>query len=111
MKKKAGKVTLVDTGPRTLKGGRIKRIEKYIEGDTFIATYGDGLANVDIPALLDFHKKHGKLATLTGIKINPTSRFGELKTDGERVESFYGKTNHGFKLDQWRVFRFQPENI
>ena len=88
---KGWKVILSDTGPRTLKGGRIKRIEKYIKGDTFMATYGDGLANIDISALLDFHKKHGKLATLTGITINPTSRFGELKTDGERVESFKEK--------------------
>lgn len=83
------KITLADTGEKTLKGGRLKKIEKYVTGDTFLATYGDGLADVNLKALLDFHKSHGKMVTLTG--INPASQFGKLKLDGNRVESFREK--------------------
>ncbi len=82
-------VTLADTGEKVLKGARLKKIEKYITGDEFMMTYGDGVANVDIKALLDFHHSHGKLATVTG--INPASRFGELKIRGNRVEAFNEK--------------------
>jgi len=78
---KGWKITLPDTGGKTLKGGRLKKIEKYITGDTFMMTYGDGVANIDLGALLAFHKSHGKLATVTG--INPISRFGELKVEGD----------------------------
>lgn len=83
------KITMSDTGQETLKGGRIKRIEKYIKGETFMLTYGDGVANIDIPALLKFHESHGKIATVTG--VNPAQRFGELKVDGDRVSSFLEK--------------------
>ena len=64
----------------------MKKVEKYIDEDIFMVTYGDGLANVNINALINFHKSHGKLATLTG--ISPTSRFGELKINENRVEAF-----------------------
>ena len=80
------RITLADTGEKALKGARLKKIEKYIDDDTFMVTYGDGLANVNINALIDFHKSHGKLATLTG--ISPASRFGELKIKGNKVEAF-----------------------
>ncbi len=90
------KITLSDTGEKTLKGARLKKLEKYITNDPFILTYGDGLANVDINALMAFHKAHGKIATVTG--INPASRFGELKVDGDRVESFSEKPNGGESL-------------
>jgi glucose-1-phosphate cytidylyltransferase len=80
------RITLADTGEKALKGARLKRVEKYVECDTFMVTYGDGLANVDINALIDFHKSHGKLATLTG--ISPASRFGELRLKGSQVEAF-----------------------
>lgn len=83
------KITMSDTGQETLKGGRLKRIEKYVHGDTFMLTYGDGVANIDIPALLDFHRSHGKLATVTG--VNPAQRFGELKVDENQVNSFLEK--------------------
>jgi len=83
------RITLSDTGPKTLKGARIKRIEKYITGDTFMLTYGDGVANIDLDALLKFHKSHGKIATLTG--VNPAARFGELKVSGDTVNSFNEK--------------------
>lgn len=83
------RITLSDTGAETLKGGRIKRVEKYIKGDVFMLTYGDGVANIDIPALLEFHKSHGKVATVTG--VNPAQRFGELTVDGNQVSSFLEK--------------------
>jgi glucose-1-phosphate cytidylyltransferase len=87
------KITLADTGQKSLKGSRLKKIEKYISGDTFMMTYGDGIADVDINALLAFHKTHGKIVTVTG--INPLSRFGELKTDDDRVVSFAEKPQNG----------------
>jgi len=83
------KITLVDTGEDSLKGARLKRVENYVSGDTFMATYGDGVSNVDIKALLEFHKSHGKMVTITG--VNPLSRFGELDIDGEKVVSFFEK--------------------
>jgi glucose-1-phosphate cytidylyltransferase len=64
-------------------------VEKYIDGDTFMMTYGDGLASVDINELINFHKSHGKLATLTGISL--ASRFGELRINGNQVEAFNEK--------------------
>ena len=71
------KVTLVDTGINTNTAGRIKRIQKYVEGETFMLTYGDGLADININSLLDFHLSHGKIATLTSIKA--PGRFGNLE--------------------------------
>jgi len=70
------KVTLVDTGLNSMTGGRVKRLEKYLEDETFMLTYGDGVANMDIKKLLKFHKDHGKMATITG--VHPAARFGEL---------------------------------
>ncbi|MBU4220123.1 MAG: glucose-1-phosphate cytidylyltransferase [Euryarchaeota archaeon] len=86
-------VTLADTGEKALKGARLKKVKKYVTDDEFMMTYGDGLANIDINALLDFHHSHGKLATVSG--INPASRFGELKIEGNRVESFNEKPETG----------------
>ena len=83
------KITMVDTGQKALKGARLKKVEKYITDDKFMMTYGDGVANIDINALLDFHNHHGKLATVTG--INSASRFGELKIKGNSVEIFNEK--------------------
>jgi len=82
-------VTLVDTGDKTQTGGRIKRIKKYIDG-TFMLTYGDGISDVDISKLAAFHKKHGKLATVTAVQ--PPGRFGALGLEGDnRVSSFLEK--------------------
>jgi len=83
------KVTLVDTGVDTLKGGRIKRAEKYLEDDVNMLTYGDGVADISIDKLLEFHRGHGKLLTLTGVR--PPSRFGELVIKGHKVLSFEEK--------------------
>ncbi len=73
------KITLLDTGLNTMTGGRIKRVEKYIGNDTFMLTYGDGVADVDIAKLLEFHKSHGKAATITAVQ--PTGRYGALELD------------------------------
>lgn len=85
------RITLADTGEKALKGARLKKLQKFIPDETFLATYGDGLANVNIPKLVAFHNQHGKLATLTGVNPTPASRFGELMIDGDLVESFREK--------------------
>ena len=79
-------VTLADTGQETQTGGRVRRIHKYIDGDTFLLTYGDGLSDVNIADLIQFHKSHGKLATVT--TVSPVSRFGmlELGSEGQVVK-------------------------
>jgi glucose-1-phosphate cytidylyltransferase len=82
-------VTLVDTGEATNTGGRVRRIARYLEGQPFCLTYGDGVADIDIRALLDFHKSHGKLATLTAVV--PPGRYGALDLDGSKVSRFIEK--------------------
>jgi glucose-1-phosphate cytidylyltransferase len=84
------KVTLIDTGESTMTGGRMKRIRKYVlDEEMFCCTYGDGLGNIDIGTLVNFHKRHGKLATLTATK--PPGRFGAISFDGKVVTSFQEK--------------------
>lgn len=85
------KVTLVDTGLNTATGGRIKRVKDYIGDETFMFTYGDGLADVDLNSLLNFHKANGKIATLTAIQ--PGGRFGMLEiTDNHQIREFKEKS-------------------
>ena len=109
------KVTLANAGDKALKGARLKRVEKYISSDIFMATYGDTVADIDLNSLLDFHRSHGKLATLTG--VSPASRFGELKIKGDRVESFIekpqiseGLINGGFFVFNKAVFKYLSED-
>ena len=84
------KVTLVDTGDGTLTGGRLKKITEYVcDDDAFCMTYGDGLADIDVTALIGFHRSHGRLATVTAVK--PPGRFGALELDGGRVTGFTEK--------------------
>lgn len=83
------RVTLCDTGDKAQKGARLKRVEKYVDSGVFMVTYGDGVANIDIKALLDFHLAHGKLATVTGVR--PLARFGELTVKGQQVKAFREK--------------------
>ncbi len=83
------KVTLVDTGEKTMTGGRLKRVLPYIEEDEFLLTYGDGVSDVDVNALIAFHRSQKVTATLTAIR--PAGRFGELALDGSRVTSFLEK--------------------
>lgn len=97
------KVTLVDTGLETLKGGRIKRLEKYLD-DVNMLTYGDGVANIDINKLVKFHENHGKLVTITGVK--PPSMFGEVLEENGLVLSFEEKpqTSKGLINGGYMVF-------
>ena len=88
-KKPAWKVELVETGIATLTGGRIKRLAPYLNDETFMLTWGDGVSDVDITKLLEFHREHGKLATLTVVR--PTARFGHVELDGNRVTEFTEK--------------------
>jgi len=86
-------VHLVDTGLDTHTGGRVKRLEPHLAGGTFMVTYGDGVSDVDLGALLRFHRAHGTLATLTAVR--PPARFGGLVFDGERVAQFTEKPQIG----------------
>lgn len=104
------RVTIVDTGDDSMTGGRIKRIQPYIDS-TFCLTYGDGVADVDITRSVEFHRTHGKLATLTAVQ--PSGRFGALNLDGSRVSSFQEKPqgdgswiNGGFFVLEPEVFSF-----
>jgi len=83
------RVTLVDTGTETLTGGRLKRVREYVGGETFCFTYGDGLTDVDIGNLVDFHRREKKLATLTAIR--PPGRYGAVSVAGTRVTDFAEK--------------------
>ena len=84
------KVTLIDTGEDTLTGGRLKRVVDYVEGEeSFCFTYGDGVSNVDIRASIEFHQKHGKLATVTAVL--PPGRYGALESSGDQVTGFVEK--------------------
>jgi glucose-1-phosphate cytidylyltransferase len=90
------KVTLADTGAETMTGGRIKRVERYVEGDTFMVTYGDGLADINVRDLLAFHHAHGRLATVTAIQ--PTLRFGLLDIDSRGQVAKFQEKPH---MDEW----------
>jgi glucose-1-phosphate cytidylyltransferase len=82
-------VTLIDTGQATMTGGRVRRALAHIPGDEFLLTYGDGLCNVPLPKLIEFHRAQGGLATLTAVR--PSGRFGELSLAGDTVTSFREK--------------------
>lgn len=107
------KITLADTGLNTMTGGRIKRIQKYTNNEPFMLTYGDGLSNVNITKLVEFHKKSGKLATL--LAVQPSGRFGavELDDNSHQVTSFREKPrgdgsfiNGGFFVLEPKVFEY-----
>lgn len=94
------KVTLIDTGLNTMTGGRVKRIQEYVGNETFMLTYGDGVSDVNIKELVEFHKSHGKIATLTAVNIG--QRFGVLDIDGENdeIKSFREKSdNDGSRIN------------
>jgi glucose-1-phosphate cytidylyltransferase len=82
-------VSLVDTGINTMTGGRVRRLRNHIGNQTFMLTYGDGIADIDIEKLLSFHRGHGKMITMSAVR--PGARFGELKLDGSRVLDFREK--------------------
>lgn len=85
------KVTLVDTGLHTMTGGRIKRIRPYVEDSSFMLTYGDGLANVDLQALLSYHRSHGRIGTITTVNVGQAKGVMAVREDG-RVQAFREKS-------------------
>jgi glucose-1-phosphate cytidylyltransferase len=87
--KPAWTVDLIETGLHTNTGGRIKRLAPYLGNETFMLTWGDGVSNVDLKELLAFHRKHGKLATMTAVR--PVARFGSLELDGDQIVQFSEK--------------------
>jgi glucose-1-phosphate cytidylyltransferase len=102
------KVTLVNTGLDTMTGGRLKRAQPYINGEPFMFTYGDGVANIDIPKLVDFHKSHRKLITMTSVQ--PEGRFGAMKIENDmRVSSFEEKPEGEGGWINGGFFVCQPE--
>lgn len=101
------KVTIVDTGLHTMTGGRLKRIRKYLGDEPFFMTYGDGVADVDIAAMLEFHKDHGKLATMTA--IHPETRYGVIDPEGNRVTSFREKSQQDVGWINGGFMILQPE--
>lgn len=108
------KITLIDTGLNTYTGGRVLRAKKYLENETFMLTYGDGVGNVNIPALLDFHKKNRPILTLTSVQ--PEGRFGALNMEGNHVTQFAEKPkgdgawiNGGFFVCEPKIFDYITE--
>jgi len=107
------RVTMVDTGEATQTGSRVKRIERFIgDDDTFMLTYGDGLSNIDIDALLAFHKAHGRILTISGVR--PPSRFGEIECNeqgqvfefNEKPQTTGGRISGGFFVCSRRLFDY-----
>lgn len=106
------KVTVIDTGLNTMTGGRVKRIKDYVGNESFMLSYGDGVSDVDIQKLLEYHKNHGKLATMTAIQ--PDGRFGVLDIDGKStIQAFREKSkgdsgwiNGGFMVLQPEIFDY-----
>lgn len=102
------KVALIDTGNNSMTGGRVKRLKEYIGNETFMLTYGDGLSDVDINKLIEFHNSHGKMATITAVR--PSARFGELLiTDGLDVASFKEKPQTSQGWINGGFFVLEPE--
>jgi glucose-1-phosphate cytidylyltransferase len=101
------KITLVDTGINTMTGGRLKQIQQHVENETFCLTYGDGVANINIKKLVDFHKKSKTFATLTGVQ--PPGRFGILDIKNEKVTKFNEKPSGDGDWINGGFFVLEPE--
>jgi glucose-1-phosphate cytidylyltransferase len=100
-------VSLIDTGQGTATGGRIKRLAPHLGAGTFMLTWGDGVSTVDLRELLEFHRSHGKLATLTAVR--PPARFGHLELDGDRIVEFSEKPQVGEGWINGAFFVLEPE--
>jgi|TARA_B100001248_G_scaffold260708_1_gene249713 glucose-1-phosphate cytidylyltransferase len=105
------KINFIETGLKTMTGGRIKRLGKFLKGETFLATYGDGISNVDLKKLVKFHQKSKKLVTLTAVR--PPARFGTIKLNRNKVSYFKEKSsldegwiNGGFFVINYKFLRF-----
>lgn len=101
------RIGVIDTGLETMTGGRILSLKRLLGGETFMATYGDSLGDIDVRSLLAFHRSHGKLATVTAVR--PPARFGELVLDGDRVAQFCEKPQTGAGWINGGFFIFEPE--
>jgi glucose-1-phosphate cytidylyltransferase len=101
------RVTLVDTGLESMTGGRVKRMQSFIGNEPFMLTYGDGVADIDLDALLNFHRSHGKMVTVTA--VHPGARFGELLIEEGKVSSFQEKPQMGQGWINGGFFVIQPE--
>ena len=100
-------VQLMDTGQQTQTGGRIKRLQTWLKDGTFMATYGDGVCDVDLQMLLEFHRSQGKMATVTAVR--PPSRFGGLVFEGNLVKEFSEKPQIGEGWINGGYFVFEPQ--
>lgn len=100
------KVRLIDTGLKTQTGGRIKRLAPYIGNETFMLTWGDGVSDIDLRALIDFHKSHGKLATMTAVR--PPARYGHLELEQNEVKEFSEKPQTGEGWINGAFFVLEP---
>lgn len=100
-------VHLLDTGYDTQTGGRVKQVAEFVGNEAFMLTYGDGVGNINIPALLDFHHRHGKRATLTAVR--PPARFGQLVFDGDHINRFEEKPQVGEGWINGGFFVLEPE--
>jgi len=100
-------IHLIDTGIQTQTGGRIKRVGKLIGNEPFMVTYGDGVANVDINRLIEFHQENRRLATITAVR--PPSRFGDIEFEGSTIKSFHEKPQVGEGWINGGFFVLQPE--
>ena len=110
-KHKNWNINLIETGLKTMTGGRLKRLKKYLEKETFMMTYGDGLSNINIKKLLNFHRKNKNIATLSAVR--PPARFGVLKLSGNKIKYFKEKSkldigwiNGGFFVMEPSIFKY-----
>jgi glucose-1-phosphate cytidylyltransferase len=109
-------ITFAETGLNSMTGSRVKKIQKYVDDEVFMLTYGDGVSDVDIEKLIEFHKSHGKIATMTGVL--PPSRFGEIIEDKNIVKSFSekplthqgGMINGGYFVFNKKIFDYISES-
>jgi glucose-1-phosphate cytidylyltransferase len=111
------KITLTDTGTQSMTGARVRRIQRYVEGEEFMLTYGDGVSDIDLDKLLQFHRSHGRVLTVTGVR--PPGRFGEMVGTGEgRVLEFNekpqaagGRISGGFFVATPRLFDYLDDRV
>ena len=110
------KVTVVDTGLRTMTGGRVKRVEHYLDGESFMLTYGDGVADVDLAALRHYHASHGKIATLTTVNLAQQKGVLDISPDGavrafrEKEETDGAIINGGFMMFRPEIFQYLTDD-